>query len=199
MSLGRVVVLFSGDGTNLSNIIETLHKTKQIDIVAAISNKANAKGVQIAQKVHIPVEIIEHTNFNNREEFDESLVKIIQKYKPDLTVLAGFMRILTQVFTTQIAAINLHPSLLPLFKGSNALKNSFNSGMTKGGVSVHWVEQELDGGSVISQEEIEIKSSDSLKEFSERIHKLEYKLLPQTIIKVLYDINSQNKGDTHER
>jgi len=199
MSLGRVVVLFSGDGTNLSNIIETLHKTKQIDIVAAISNKANAKGVQIAQKVHIPVEIIEHTNFKSREKFDESLVKIIQNYKPDLTVLAGFMRILTPVFTTQIDAINLHPSLLPLFKGSNALENSFNSGMIKGGVSVHWVEQELDGGSVISQEEIEIKKSDSLEEFSERIHKLEYKLLPQTIIKVLYDINSQNKGDTNER
>jgi len=199
MSLGRIVVLFSGDGTNLANIIETLHKTKKIDIVAAISNKANAKGVEIAQNANIRVEIIEHTNFKSREEFDASLVRIIQNYRPDLTVLAGFMRILTPIFTTAINAINLHPSLLPLFKGANALENSFNSGMRRGGVSVHWVEQELDGGSVISQEEVEIKSKDSLEEFSERIHKLEYKLLPQTIIKVLYDINSQNKGDTHER
>jgi len=199
MSLGRIVVLFSGDGTNLSNIIETLHKTKKIDIVAAISNKANAKGVEIAQNANIRVEIIEHTNFKSREEFDASLVRIIQNYRPDLTVLAGFMRILTPIFTTAINAINLHPSLLPLFKGANALENSFNSGMRRGGVSVHWVEQELDGGSVISQEEVEIKSKDSLEEFSERIHKLEYKLLPQTIIKVLYDINSQNKGDTNER
>jgi len=199
MSLGRIVVLFSGDGTNLANIIETLHKTKKIDIVAAISNKANVKGVEIAQNANIRVEIIEHTNFKSREEFDASLVRIIQNYRPDLTVLAGFMRILTPIFTTAINAINLHPSLLPLFKGANALENSFNSGMRRGGVSVHWVEQELDGGSVISQEEVEIKSKDSLEEFSERIHKLEYKLLPQTIIKVLYDINSQNKGDTHER
>ena len=199
MSLGRIVVLFSGDGTNLANIIETLHKTKKIDIVAAISNKANAKGVEIAQNANIRVEIIEHTNFKSREEFDASLVRIIQNYRPDLTVLAGFMRILTPIFTTAINAINLHPSLLPLFKGANALENSFNSGMRRGGVSVHWVEQELDGGSVISQEEVEIKSKDSLEEFSERIHKLEYKLLPQTIIKVLYDINSQNKGDTNER
>jgi len=199
MSLGRVVVLFSGDGTNLSNIIETLHKTKKIDIVATISNKPNVKGVAIAQKAHIPVEIIEHTNFKSREEFDATLVKTIQNYRPDLTVLAGFMRILTPIFTSSIKAINLHPSLLPLFKGANALEKSFNSGMRKGGVSVHWVEQELDGGSIIVQEEVEIKNSDSLEEFAERIHNLEYKLLPQTIIKVLYDINAQNKGDTDER
>jgi len=199
MSLGRVVILFSGSGTNLSNIIETLHKTKKIDIVVAISNRADAKGIQIAKNAGINVEIIEHTNFTSREEFDTSLVKTIQSYSPDLTVLAGFMRILTPVFTSSIKAINLHPSLLPLFKGANALEKSFNSGMRKGGVSVHWVEQELDGGSVIAQEEIEIKKSDSLEEFSERIHNLEYKLLPQTIIKVLYDINSQNKGDTDER
>jgi len=199
MSLGRVVVLFSGTGTNLSNIIDVLHKTKKIEIVAAISNKPDAKGIILANKAQIPVKIIEHTKFKNREEFDANLVETIQSFKPDLTVLAGFMRILTPVFTTSIKAINLHPSLLPLFKGANALEKSFNSGMQKGGVSVHWVEQELDGGSVIAQEECEIKSDDSLEEFAERIHKLEYKLLPQTIIKVLYDINSQNKGDTHER
>jgi len=199
MSLGRVVILFSGSGTNLSNIIETLHKTKKIDIAVAISNRADAKGIKIAKDAGIAIEIIEHTNFKSREEFDASLVKTIQRYSPDLTVLAGFMRILTPVFTSSIKAINLHPSLLPLFKGANALEKSFNSGMKKGGVSVHWVEQELDGGSVITQEEVEIKNSDSLEEFSERIHNLEYKLLPQTIIKVLYDINSQNKGDTDER
>jgi len=199
MSLGRVVILFSGSGTNLSNIIETLHKTKKIDIAVAISNRADAKGIQIAKDAGIDIEIIEHTNFSSREEFDASLVKTIQSYSPDLTVLAGFMRILTPIFTSSIKAINLHPSLLPLFKGANALEKSFNSGMRKGGVTVHWVEQELDGGSIIAQEEVEIKNSDSLEEFSERIHNLEYKLLPQTIIKVLYDINSQNKGDTDER
>ena len=198
MALARVVVLFSGEGTNLSNIIETLHKTKKIEIVAAISNKASAKGLQIAKDALIHTKIIDHTDFKDREEFDTSLVKSIQYYKPDLTVLAGFMRILTPVFTSQIRSINLHPSLLPLFKGANSIKESFHSGMKKGGVSVHWVEQELDGGSVISQEECEIKENDTLEIFEKRIHDLEYKLLPQTILKVLYVINAQIKGDIHE-
>jgi len=192
MALKRVVVLFSGAGTNLANIIETLHKTKKVELVAAITNKVDAKGIEFAKAASIPVEIIEHKKFDSREKFDSVLVETINKYNPDLTVLAGFMRILTPIFTKNIQAINLHPSLLPLFKGGNAIEENFNSEVKQGGVSVHWVEEELDSGSVITQESCDIDDSDTLESFSKKIRDLEYKLLPQTIIKVLYDINAQN-------
>ena len=90
--------------------------------------------------------IIESAKFKNREEFDAVLVEQILKSGADLTVLAGFMRILTPVFTAHVKAINLHPSILPLFKGAHAIKESFESDMMIGGVSVHYVSEELDGG-----------------------------------------------------
>lgn len=128
---------------------------------------------------------MEHTKFASREEFDQALVDEIKKYDVDLTVLAGFMRILTPVFTTQINAINLHPSLLPLFKGAHAIKESFESEMLVGGVSVHYVSEELDAGKLISQRAFEKTEGMSLEEFEAKIHSIEHEILPESIVKIL--------------
>ena len=180
----KIVVLFSGEGKNLHNIIEKLHG-KSCEVVCAITNKTDAKGLE---GLHVKNEVLEHTSFSSREAYDTELVKLIQNFKPDLVVLAGFMRILTPIFTQQIKAINLHPSLLPKHKGGNAIEDSFLSDDKEGGISVHWVTDELDGGEVIAQMSFEKSKDETLESFTCKIKELEYQLLPQTIEKILYNL-----------
>ncbi len=180
----KIVALFSGEGTNLANLIEKIH-TKHALITCAITNNPNAGGIAKARNAGIPVEILDHRAYDSREAYDTALVEAIGQYTPDLVVLCGFMRILTPVFTTNIRAINLHPSLLPAFKGSRAIERCFESDEPLGGVSVHWVSDELDGGAIILQKSFTKNSSDTLEEFSAKIHEIEYEILPQGIISIL--------------
>lgn len=188
----KIAVLFSGSGSNLQKILEEVHNktfsTCKVEVACLICNKKDAYGIERAKKFGLETTIIEHKNFKNREEFDEELVRVIKQSEAELTVLAGFMRILTPVFTKNIKAINLHPSLLPLFKGANAIEDSFKSDMKVGGVTVHWVNEELDGGAIIAQECFS-KGDMDLEEFEEKIHKIEHKLLPKTIIDILENKN----------
>ncbi len=179
-----IVILFSGEGSNLLNIIETLHH-KEVDVLAAITNRPNAGGIAKAKEHHVPVEVIDHTDFSDRESFDHQLLHTIRHYDPDLVVMAGFMRILTPVITDNIKAINVHPSLLPLFKGGNAIEKSFESSELSGGVSVHWVSSELDGGEVIVQDAFSKTADETLESFTRKIRRLEHKLLPEAIVKIL--------------
>ncbi len=189
MSVKKIVILFSGDGGNFENIVKQLHKKRvgnfSCEVVGAICNNKTANGIKRAEKLNIPIFIIEHNDFSSREEFDKKLVEIIQKFSADLTVLAGFMRILTPVFTQNIKAINLHPSLLPLFKGARAIEKSFFSDMKVGGVSVHKINDELDGGKIIAQKCFQKTENETLKTFTKKIKKLEFELLPKAIIKTL--------------
>ncbi|WP_345993251.1 phosphoribosylglycinamide formyltransferase [Sulfurimonas sp. HSL-1716] len=180
----KIVVLFSGEGKNLHNIIDKLHKNV-CEVSCAITNKADALGLKGLQ---IKSEILEHTKFSSREEYDHELVKLIKSYKPDLVVLAGFMRILTPVFTQNIRSINLHPSLLPKHKGANAIEESFYSSDKEAGVSVHWVSEELDGGEIISQSRFLKSEDETMESFKTKIKELEYELLPRTISEILYKI-----------
>jgi phosphoribosylglycinamide formyltransferase 1 len=182
----KIVALFSGEGTNLANLIEKIH-LKHGAIVCAITNNPEAGGIAKARAAHIPVEILDHRDFQNREAYDAALVELIGEYNPDLVVLCGFMRILTPVFTSQVRSINLHPSLLPAFKGANAIKRSFESDDKVCGVSVHWVSEELDGGEIILQKSFTKNSSDSLEEFSAKIREIEHEILPLSVIKILKD------------
>ena len=126
----KIVILFSGNGTNLEAIANRLQDRDDIKIVCAISNKKDAFGLERAKKFNIETKVLEHTDFNSRQEYDAALVDLIKPYTPDLIVLAGFMRILTPVFVNAFdLIINIHPSLLPLFKGVNAIERSFNSDM----------------------------------------------------------------------
>ena len=185
----KIAVLFSGGGSNLEAILERLHGKVfgeiKIEVALTLTNKANAGGIAKAAKYSLQSVVIEHVNFASREEFDAAVVEEIKRANVDLTVLAGFMRILTPVFTSQVRAINLHPSLLPLFKGAHAIKESFESDMKVGGVSVHWVSEELDGGKIIAQRTFEKSARMSLEEFEAKIHAIEHEILPETIVQIL--------------
>jgi len=180
----KIVILFSGEGTNAQNVIEKLHN-KECEVVCGITNKKDAKGLDRLKKLSIPTKILEHTNFNSREEFDAELVELINSYEPDLIVLSGFMRILTDIFTSNIKAINLHPSLLPKFKGSMAIERSFESEDAECGVSVHYVNSELDGGDIILQQGFSKSKDETFESFSKKIKEIEFEIMPEAIVKVL--------------
>ncbi len=187
----NIVILFSGEGSNLLNIIEKLHQ-KECHVAAAITNRPLAKGIEKAQQHQVKVEVIDHKAYDSRDAFDAQLLETINCHNPDLVVMAGFMRILTPLVTNNIRAINIHPSLLPLFKGGNAIVESFESSEEQGGISVHWVSSELDGGEVIAQRAFEKEANETLESFTIKIQKLEHELLPETIVKILKrDASSQ--------
>ena len=185
----KIAVLFSGGGSNLEAILERLHGKvfgeTRIEVALTLTNKANAGGIAKAAKFGLKSVILNHKDFASREKFDAALVREIEKSGAELTVLAGFMRILTPVFTRQIRAINLHPSLLPLFKGAHAIKESFESDMKVGGVSVHWVSEELDGGAIIAQRAFEKSAGMSFEAYEAKIHEIEHELLPQVVVEIL--------------
>lgn len=191
--LVKLAILFSGNGSNLENLLHKLHRKSigenHFEVVLCLCNNKKAFGIERARKFGLESVIIEHKNFNSRQDFDSELVRAIEKSGADLTILAGFMRILSPIFTQNIKAINLHPSLLPLFKGANAIKESFESDMKVAGVSVHYVNDELDGGQIIAQKAFEKSPQMSFESFEAQIHHLEYELLPETIIKLFEQKN----------
>ena len=185
----KIAVLFSGSGSNLEAILKKVHNQIfngiKIEVCLCICNKPGAYGIERAKKFGLDTTIIESAKFANREEFDTAVVEQILKSGAELTVLAGFMRILTPIFTSKIKAINLHPSILPLFKGAHAIKESFESDMMLGGVSVHYVSEELDGGKRIAQRAFEREDGMSLEDWESKIHAIEHEILPDSIIKIL--------------
>ena len=189
MLIRKIAVLFSGSGSNLEKILEKVHAKNfsvcRVEVACLISNKKDAYGIQRAKKYGLKTTVIEHVNYKNRESFDKKMLEVIKESGAELVVLAGFMRILTPLFTQNVKAINLHPSLLPLFKGANAIEASYNSAEKEGGVSVHYVNEELDAGEIIAQKSFKKEKDMSLEEFRKRIHSLEYKLLPKVIIEIL--------------
>lgn len=182
----KIVALFSGEGTNLANLIDKIH-LKHACLVCAITNNPEAGGIAKARAAHIPIEILDHRDYESREAYDAALVDLIGEYNPDLVVLCGFMRILTSVFTSQVRAINLHPSLLPAFKGARAIERSFESDERVFGVSVHWVSEELDAGEIILQKSFTKNPKDTLEQFSAKIREIEHEILPLSVIKILKD------------
>jgi len=179
----KIAVLFSGRGSNFAYIVNTLHH-KGFEVVVALTNNPNAQGIRVAKEASIPLEIIDSKGYESREHFDAAVVECLENYNPDLTVLAGFMRILTPVFTEQIKSINLHPSLLPRHKGLKAIEKSYEDEHTHGGVSVHYVTSELDGGEVILQKEL-AKEGLSFEAYDEKIRRIEKEALVEAIRKVL--------------
>ncbi len=178
-NLPKIAILFSGTGTNMAYILEYLHG-KELEVVLTLTNNPQAKGIEIAESYRIPCKIIEPKNYKNRESYDDIITKKLQIYQPDLTVLAGFMRILTSVFTDRIKAINLHPSLLPRHKGLQAIEKSYEDAFPTGGASVHWVSSELDGGEVIAQKEVS-KDGLSFEEYEREIKTIEKVVLSEGI------------------
>ena len=180
----KIVVLISGSGSNLEAIAkacQTGNIPATIELV--ISNQPNVKGLERAKKFHLMSKVIEHQNFNSREEFDQALLEQILAIDPDLVVLAGFMRILSNSFTETLSGklINIHPSLLPDYPGLNTHKQAIENGDLMHGISVHYVNSELDGGPIITQGALKIDPSQSEAKLINRIHKIEHALYPKVI------------------
>ena len=180
----KIIVLISGNGSNLQAIIDAC-KSGMIDgnVVGVISNKANVFGLERAKKNNIPSEVINHNNFGTREEFDQELVTYIKSYQPDLIVLAGFMRILSPIMTSAFKnkMINIHPSLLPKYPGLKTHEQVIANNDAEHGVTIHSVSEELDGGPIIAQSKIVVHKNQQLEDLIERIHKIEHKIFPKVI------------------
>ena len=178
--MNKIAILFSGKGTNFAHIVKTLHQ-KECEVVFALTNNPKAEGIAIAQRYAIPYGVVEPKHFEAREAYDTVIVETLKRYAPDLTVLAGFMRILTPVFTEQIKAINLHPSLLPRHKGLHAIEKSYKDSHDEGGVSVHYVSSELDGGELILQKTV-TKKDLSFEAYDREVRTLEKEALVEAIV-----------------
>tara|TARA_B100000676_G_scaffold310747_1_gene378264 strand:+ start:379 stop:1026 length:648 start_codon:yes stop_codon:yes gene_type:complete len=180
----KIVVLISGSGSNLEAIAkacQTGNIPATIELV--ISNQPNVKGLERAKKFHLMSKVIEHQQYNSREEFDQALLEQILPIEPDLVILAGFMRILSSSFTETLSGklVNIHPSLLPDYPGLNTHKQAIENGDLMHGISVHYVNSELDGGPIITQGALKIDPSQSEAQLINRIHKIEHAVYPKVV------------------
>jgi phosphoribosylglycinamide formyltransferase-1 len=179
-----VVVLISGNGTNLQRFIDLAAADKlPITIKAVISNRADAYGLQRAQQANIATVVLPNKDFVSREDYDSALVKNIRQFKPALIILAGFMRILTPVFINAFpnCVLNIHPSLLPKHRGLHTHRRVLENQEAEHGASVHFVTLELDGGPVVIQERITVNPDDTVESLQQRIHAIEYEIYPAAV------------------
>lgn len=183
MSKKSVVVLISGSGSNLQAIMDAASQSDQFQVAGVLSNRADAFGLVRAANAGIPTALIEHTDYTDREYFDAALIKQIDSWQADLVVLAGFMRILTDGFVEHYNGrlINIHPSLLPKFKGLNTHARALEAGEAEHGCTVHFVCPELDAGAPIVQAATAVRADDSVKSLQKRIHHLEHRIYPLAV------------------
>lgn len=180
----KIAVLISGSGSNLQAIIDAIAaKSLEAEIVGVLSNKGEVYGLTRAQNAGISTAVISHKDFEGREAFDTAMIARIDGWQPDVVVLAGFMRILTPLFVTHYAGrlLNIHPSLLPKYKGLHTHQRALEAGDAEHGCSIHFVTAELDGGPVIAQAIVPILAGDSETTLTERVHKSEHQLYPQVL------------------
>lgn len=184
MQPASIVVLISGSGTNLQALIDAIERGGiNGRIAAVISNRPDAKGLERAQRHGIITRVIDHREFAGREPFDAALRDAIEQYQPALVVLAGFMRILTDGFVQHFSGrlINIHPSLLPKFKGLNTHARALEAGEAEHGCSVHFVSCELDGGAVIGHAHVAIAADDNAETLATKVQRLEHRLYPACV------------------
>lgn len=179
----NVVVLISGSGSNLQALIDSLGDENPTCIRAVISNRSEAFGLQRAGAAGIPTHVVQHKDFNDRETFDAALMAIIDEYSPQLVLLAGFMRILTPAFVRhyQGRLLNIHPSLLPKYKGLDTHRRALEAGDSEHGCSVHFVTEELDGGPVALQAAFSIGNENNIDALTSRVHAAEHVIYPLAV------------------
>lgn len=177
-------VLISGSGSNLQALIDQCSAGElAVDIKLVISNKADAFGIERAKQAGINSIVIEHSNFENREQFDHAMMDELERANIDLVILAGFMRILSENFVNhfQHRLINIHPSLLPKYPGTNTHSRALVAGDKWHGASIHFVVPEVDAGPIILQGRIRIHAGDTAETLQQRIHKVEHQIYPQAV------------------
>lgn len=180
----RIVVLISGGGTNLQAILDAIAQGEiPARVVAVISNRRDAYGLTRGNRAGIATEVIDHRAFPDREGFDRALMQHIDAHEPDLLVLAGFMRILGTPFVEHYEGrmLNIHPSLLPAYRGLHTHARALADGVSEHGVSVHFVTSELDGGPVILQARVPVAQGDSSETLAARVLEKEHIVYPMVV------------------
>jgi len=180
----RVVVLLSGSGSNFAAIAAAAHAGRlPIDLRAAVSDRPAAYGLERARALGIEGVAVPTAHYPDRASHDQALMAAINRFEPDLVVCAGYMRIFTGDFVRQYAGrmLNIHPSLLPAYKGLHTHRRALADGASSHGCSVHYVTEELDGGPVVGQAEVPVLATDTEEALAERVHRAEHKLYPEII------------------
>ena len=180
----NVVVLLSGTGSNLQALIDNVRAGENpARIAAVISNRADAYGLQRARDAGIETRALDHKAFEGREAFDAALIELIDAFNPQLVVLAGFMRILSADFVRhyQGRLLNIHPSLLPKYKGLHTHQRALEAGDREHGCSVHFVTEELDGGPLVVQAVVTVESDDTASSLAQRVHTQEHRIYPLAV------------------
>ena len=183
-----VVVLISGSGSNLLSLLQKSENPLYPAKIVAVGSDKNAPGLEHAELYEVDTFVVSPDKFATRELWAETLLANVQHHQPDLVVLAGFMKVLPANFVAALKGklINIHPSLLPEFRGAHAVRDALQAGATKTGVSVHYVDEGVDTGEIIVQSEVAIEPNDTEAVLHERIKKVEHELLASTIEQIAY-------------
>lgn len=185
----RVVVLASGNGSNLQALIDKVHGREAqpggpvIQIAAVLSDQPGARALERAKLADIPTRVCASEADGGRAAQEGAILEALRGIAPDLVVLAGYMRIVPPDFVRAFPwrIVNLHPALLPAFPGTEGVKDALNHGVKVTGVTVHFVDEGLDTGPIIAQEAVRVEEGDTVDTLAERIHALEHELLPQVV------------------
>ncbi|MFK4446770.1 phosphoribosylglycinamide formyltransferase-1 [Caballeronia udeis] len=180
----KIVILISGRGTNMEAVVRACAREGwQAAVAAVISNRPDAAGLAFAAANGIPAAVIDHRDFTTREAFDQALAGIIDGFEPDLVMLAGFMRVLTDAFVEHYAGrmINIHPSLLPCFPGLKTHQQALDAGVRVHGASVHFVTPTLDHGPIVAQAAVPIMAGDDAAALASRVLAVEHIIYPRAV------------------
>ncbi|HSC23574.1 MAG TPA: phosphoribosylglycinamide formyltransferase [Casimicrobiaceae bacterium] len=184
MALARITVLISGRGSNLAALIDAANAgTIEGAVTHVISNRPDAKGVAYAERNGIATTVVDHRAFASRDAFDAALADAIDASEPDVIVLAGFMRILGAPFVARYAGrmLNIHPSLLPAYPGTNTHARALADRVARHGCTVHFVTPDVDGGPIVAQAEVPVLPGDDAQTLAARVLEAEHRLLPQVV------------------
>jgi len=178
----KTAILISGSGTNLQAFIDAVDRGNlDLDLTVVFSNNPEAFGLQRAEEAGIATSCIQHSDFLDRESFDQAVIAELDRFDPDLLILAGFMRILSKAFVAHYAGkiLNIHPALLPLYPGLNTHQRVLNAGDEFHGSTVHFVTEELDAGPSILQGRLAVTPGETAEELATRVQAIEHRIYPQ--------------------
>lgn len=180
----RIAVFASGFGSNLQALIDYNNKHGlNGDIVLVFSNNKDAFALERAKKNNIKAVFMDPARYSSREQYDSEIIEMLEEEKIDLVVLAGYMFLLSQEFVHRFKnkILNIHPALLPSFKGTHGIKDAYEYGVKVTGVTVHFVDEGLDSGPIILQQSVDIDQNENVEELEEKIHRVEHKIYPLAV------------------
>ena len=184
----KIAIFASGYGSNMMALHQKIKQGKlPVSFALFVSDKPNAPATQYAQKHNVPSFVFSPKAYKNKEAYEQDILDCLIKHKVDLIVLAGYMRYVGQLLLKAYAnrMINIHPSLLPNFKGKNAIEQAFMAKAKETGVTVHYVDEKIDHGQIITQEKCQLYETDTIESLTERIHKIEHELYAKAILSIL--------------